>query len=432
MAPVPSDGLAAVARTALTEPDALTATVLDAVVAALPELTADPTLAAMLRTTVIDTVAIGLSVIGSGAALDEVHAPPAALRMARRLAQQNVPLPVMLRAYRLGQAAFQQALVTRVADGQRTAAEVAAAARELLSTTFGFVDLVAEQAVLAYQQERDGWIQRRNAARFARVTALLAGSDTSSDPSSDVEHALGYPMSTVHLGAVLWTEGDSAGLDRQATTLAEALGCPRPPLVVPADGASAWVWFPAPRHDPAGSTLVAGTFAAFGEPAVGIAGFRSSHAQARRVQLVAALARSADRPAVTTPALLGPLQLLALDPAVLGDWVRSVLGDLARADADAGRLRDTLWAHLASGGNASGAAQALHLHRNTVQYRLAKAERLRGRPVADDRLAVEVALLACRVLGSVLLDGEVTTATEPPRDPGRAPLAHRRRAARRR
>jgi len=400
MAPVPSDGLVAVARTALTAPDDLTATVLDAVVAALPELTADPALAELLRATVTDTVAIGLSVIGSGAALDEVHAPPAGLRMARRLAQQNVPLPVMLRAYRLGQAAFQQELVTQVADGQRTAAEVAAAARELLSTTFSFVDLVAEEAVLAYQQERDGWLQRRNAARFARVTALLAGSGPA---DADVEHALGYPLTATHLGAVLWSDGDAAGLDRQATALADALGCPRPPLMVLADGASAWVWFPGPHHGPAASALDAGTFAAFGEPAEGVAGFRSSHQQARRGQLVAAIARPVDRPAVTTPALLGPLQLLALEPAALADWVRSVLGDLARDDPDTGRLRDTLWSHLAAGGNATAAAQALHLHRNTVQYRLAKAERLRGRPVEDDRLAVEVALLACRVLGSALL-----------------------------
>lgn len=427
MAPVPSDGLVTVARTALTEPERLTAIVLDAVVAALPELAADPALGELLRATVTDTVAIGLSVIGSGAALDEVHAPPVALRMARRLAQQNVPLPVMLRAYRLGQAAFQQALVTQVADGHRTAGEVAAAARELLSTTFGFVDLVAEEAVLAYQQERDGWIQRRNAARFARVTALLAGSGPA---DSDVEHALGYPMPTTHLGAVLWTDGDSAGLDRQAAVLAEALGCPRPPLVVLADGASAWVWFPGPRHHPPAAALDAGTFAAFGEPAEGVAGFRSTHLQARRVQLVTATARPADRPTITTPAVLGPLQLLALDPAALAGWVRSTLGELARDDVDAGQLRDTLWAHLAAGGNATAAAEALHLHRNTVQYRLAKAERLRGRPVADDRLAVEVALLACRVLGSAML--EVTALPEPPRDPGHAPPARRRRAARRR
>jgi DNA-binding PucR family transcriptional regulator len=80
-----------------------------------------------------------------------------------------------------------------------------------------------------------------------------------------------------------------------------------------------------------------------------------------------------------------------------------VLGVLARDDADSARLRETVWAHLAAGSNVTAAAEALHLHRNTVQYRLAKAERVRGRAIGEDRLAVEVALLACRVLGSALL-----------------------------
>lgn len=405
MAPVPSDGLVAVARAALADPSRLTAVVLDAVMSALPVLAADPAVAEMVRDTVTGTVTTGLTVIGSGAALDEVHAPPAGLQLARRLAQQNVPLPLMLRAYRLGQAAFQQELITDVAQAFRTVEDVAAAARELSSTTFDFVDLVAEEAVLAYQSERDGWIQRRNAARLARVTALLAANGPA---DQEVEHALGYSLATTHLGCVLstWPEGDGAGLERRAGAVADALGCRRPPLVVMADSASVWAWFPAPESAPDAvrAALPPGTFAAFGEPADGAAGFRRTHLQARHGQLVAATAHPDDRPAVTTPAVLGPLALLALEPAALAGWVRSVLGALARDDADSARLRETVWAHLAAGSNVTAAAEALHLHRNTVQYRLAKAERVRGRAIGEDRLAVEVALLACRVLGAALLD----------------------------
>jgi DNA-binding PucR family transcriptional regulator len=83
--------------------------------------------------------------------------------------------------------------------------------------------------------------------------------------------------------------------------------------------------------------------------------------------------------------------------------VHAVLGGLARDDEPTARLRDTVWAYLSEGGSRAAAAGALHLHRNTIQYRLGKAERARGRPLDDDRLALEVALLACRVLGPAVL-----------------------------
>jgi DNA-binding PucR family transcriptional regulator len=80
-----------------------------------------------------------------------------------------------------------------------------------------------------------------------------------------------------------------------------------------------------------------------------------------------------------------------------------VLGELAVDDTVHARMRETLWAYLSSGGSLATAAAALHLHKNTIQYRIHKAEQARGRPLADGRLDVEVALLACRLLGSTVL-----------------------------
>ncbi|MDN5930280.1 MAG: helix-turn-helix domain-containing protein [Pseudonocardia sp.] len=53
--------------------------------------------------------------------------------------------------------------------------------------------------------------------------------------------------------------------------------------------------------------------------------------------------------------------------------------------------------------DALGVPLRLHLHKNTIQYRIRRAEEARGRPLQDDRLDVEVALLACRLLGSTVL-----------------------------
>jgi DNA-binding PucR family transcriptional regulator len=41
----------------------------------------------------------------------------------------------------------------------------------------------------------------------------------------------------------------------------------------------------------------------------------------------------------------------------------------------------------------------LHLHFNSVRYRIGRAELRRGRPIGSDRLDVEVALLLRRLFG---------------------------------
>ena len=404
MPPAPPPSLMAAAREALGDRDRLGAVVLDAITTALPELAGEPHLAELLGATVADTLTAGLSVFGAGTPVDSARAPGSGLELARRFAQRGIDLSTMLRAYRLGQAAFQRELITRVADRSSTAGEVADAARDLSSATFGFVDRVTEEVVAAYQAEREGWLHRRNAARVTGVEAVLSA-DRPVD--AETERVLGYPMDGVHLGAVVWCgpDGDPTLLERQVTAAAEALGCARAPLVVAPDGSTVWAWFPSPSEP---ATVIepvigTGTHVAVGDPARGVDGFRRTHRQARDGRIVAAAARPADRARLTTPDALGPLALLALEPGGIGPWVHAVLGGLARDDEPTARLRDTVWAYLSEGGSRAAAAGALHLHRNTIQYRLGKAERARGRPLDDDRLALEVALLACRVIGPAVL-----------------------------
>ena len=70
------------------------------------------------------------------------------------------------------------------------------------------------------------------------------------------------------------------------------------------------------------------------------------------------------------------------------------------------RLRETARAFLVTGGSHTAAAEMLHLHKNTVQYRVQRVEELLGRPLRESRLEVELALLACHWMGeSVLAQG---------------------------
>lgn len=58
---------------------------------------------------------------------------------------------------------------------------------------------------------------------------------------------------------------------------------------------------------------------------------------------------------------------------------------------------------LRTGSSYKAAAEELHLHSNSVKYRVNRAVERRGRPITDDRLDVEVALLLCHWFGAAVL-----------------------------
>jgi DNA-binding PucR family transcriptional regulator len=76
---------------------------------------------------------------------------------------------------------------------------------------------------------------------------------------------------------------------------------------------------------------------------------------------------------------------------------------LAADDEHHARLRETLLVFLHTGGSYKATAERLVLHKNTVQYRIRKAEESLGRPVSENRHDVELALRASHWLGSSVL-----------------------------
>ena len=93
-----------------------------------------------------------------------------------------------------------------------------------------------------------------------------------------------------------------------------------------------------------------------------------------------------------------------------------MLGSLARDTEDAARKRETMRIFLESAENYSDTATRLHLHRNTVKYRLTKAEEELGRPPGDRRINTQLALTACHLLGETVLAPAAGRPGE--RDPG--------------
>jgi DNA-binding PucR family transcriptional regulator len=79
------------------------------------------------------------------------------------------------------------------------------------------------------------------------------------------------------------------------------------------------------------------------------------------------------------------------------------LGPLAVDDENSARLRETAQIFLDTGSSYTATASAQILHKNTVQYRIRKAEEIMGRPVQKGHTDLEVALRAVHYLGSTLL-----------------------------
>ena len=85
-------------------------------------------------------------------------------------------------------------------------------------------------------------------------------------------------------------------------------------------------------------------------------------------------------------------------------WIHETLGELAVDSSRNDGLRETARVFLQTGSSYTATADQMFLHRNTAQYRIRKAEEVRGRPLRDGRLDVELALLACHWMKAAVLE----------------------------
>ena len=108
-------------------------------------------------------------------------------------------------------------------------------------------------------------------------------------------------------------------------------------------------------------------------------------------------------PRVVTFGEVAPVAMMLGSAELLRAWVLTTLAGLATDDEHHARLRDTLLAFLQSGGSYKAAAELMMLHKNTVQYRIGKAEESLGRSAGENRHDVELALRVSHWLGSSVL-----------------------------
>lgn len=379
------------------------------------ELRGDPIMLDLLHASVRSNVETFFHLVQYGVDVESVEAPWAAVEYARRLAQREVSSNALLRAYRLGQSHVLDWIAGQLRAVEPDDRVCFSALRMLQGTAFAYIDRVSEHVVAEYETERERWLANRNTIRSATLGALLSGEEM--DVVSG-ERALGYRLRQGHLGLVLWVDERTASpaplqrLGQLVTSFARELGSEASALFVPQDRTLGWAWVPVPAGTSPDLEGLERTLresgddveVAVGAVGQGLAGFRSTHQDALRAREVAVVGGRRGRrvtsfadPGVRTAAIL------ARDLPAARELVDRELGGLARDDENLERLRETLAIFLGENRSYVATAEKVHLHRNTVKYRVDKAVQVRGRPVEEDRFDLELALLACRWLGPAVL-----------------------------
>jgi DNA-binding PucR family transcriptional regulator len=391
----------------------LSADIYELIVRDISQLRADSRVLALLEASVAENVATVLHILQHGIDLDHVHAPAAAEQYARRLAQRGSPMAALLRAYRIGSTRFQHWCLQELGRQTDDAAIVSAAGLRIAETTAAYIDRVSEELVAAYEAEKEHWLRNLSVARAARVRALLEGDQVDVDAA---EAILGYRLRQHHVGVVCWVGEEEAGggalarLEQATAEVARRAGCEDRPMFLPQDECSAWAWLPlgaretfaVPAERGGAARVESGIRFAFGAAGAGVSGFRRTHRQALGAHTVA-LAAGPSGQRLTSFTEVAPLALMSSSVELLRSWVHETLGQLADDDDQHARLRDTLRVFLQENGSFKATAERLILHKNSVQYRVRKAEEALGHPVDDNRLQVELALLASHWLGATVL-----------------------------
>ncbi|MFC7448884.1 PucR family transcriptional regulator [Rhodococcus daqingensis] len=262
--------------------------------------------------------------------------------------------------------------------------------------TSELMNTLLEELNATYTRERESLLRGAFSQRIGTVREILDGA------AVDVAQAsarMAYPLHRTHTALSVWAEGAAPGFDPIADLEAVVLRMAREAsaadlLCVPSGASGLWAWMvdgdplgPDPQH---AALVPAGVRFAIGDPGAGIDGFRRSHREARAARSIAENGRQ--RRTFTRYRDVEVAALASHDPAARSALVERELAGMLGDDAASERLRDTVRAVLVSGGNQEAAARRLGVHKNTVRYRIQRAEEVLGRDLATNRLPLELAL----------------------------------------
>lgn len=376
----------------------LTERVAVAVSAAVPALEADADLRRARDRSAEANIVDLLALLADPALAIDSGVPSESLALATTLVRRGIDPGDLVHAYLVGQNELWRAWLEELSVRLNSGPELIAALDQSSARIFSRADFLVAELIRHLERERERLMGGALARRGRLVRALLAGDESD---AAEASRALGYALERWVLAVVLWDSGDDA-LEAHAALVAQAAGAPRALTFTPGEG-TLWAWVGTaeqPDLDRVRAALAGklsdGGGVALGTPGQGLDGFRRGHQEALHARQIAELGTAGG---VVGYDEVEAVSLLSADRQRLARFVRRTLGELAADDPTTARLRETLLVWLAEGGNARRAAERLHAHKNTVLYRLQRAQLILGRPLDRDRGELELALAAMRQLG---------------------------------
>jgi len=305
--------------------------------------------------------------------------PPLLVAQARLAACNGVGLETVLRRYFAGFTLFGDYVLQ---EAEAVSPSGGISLRSLLQAQNAQFDQLITTISEEYARERKKWLRSSDRRLAETVEKLLSGELV--DPTT-----LPIEFGSWHVGVVAKGQHVADALRGAAATLDLRLL-----LIKPGTGV-VWAWVSG-RKQPSLSRLrkellrrVPDTDSlALGEAGEGLAGWRTTHQQAKACLPVAS---RGDQPVVLYPHV-GLIATLLRDEMLIDSLSRSYLRPLSEGSEAGGVLRDTLRAYLGAERNVSSAAAALGLSRSTVSNRLRTIEKRLGRPLGSCALELEAVL----------------------------------------
>jgi hypothetical protein len=293
-------------------------------------------------------------------------------------------LDALLSAYRIG---ARLAWERFVAAGEAAGHEPRTLYR-LASAIFDYIDGISAESVEGFTEERaaaEGERQRRRRA----LARLLARDDVSGEEVHDLARLAGWTRPEVVAALVV---GDAAGEEPDADRLASRMGGG---VIAAAEGALAIAWVPDPQAPGRRAQLESGLDgvpAALG-PAVALGRAPLSLARARAAHALVLDGVVDGSGLVVADEHLPELLLHGGDRSLAADLAAGALAPLDELrPGPRGRLRATLRAWLDHPGQVTRVAGELHVHPQTVRYRVAQLRELFGDRLEDPDARFELAL----------------------------------------
>lgn len=387
--------------------------IVDRLTSEIESFAADQPILDQLNAGASHNFSITMAILRHDVEIEQVGPSAPAIAIARLVAQRDIPITALEHAYRLYQETVVRWCLQELAVRSRNNAVTARAALEISTLVSAHVNLIAQQLLSTYESERDAWRVRRTASRSARINDVLTGRTVEMEPT---ERVLGYRFGQYHLGIIMWTdttgsaENELAHFESAATIFRDTLGLTGVPLFEARDAHMARAWIPLGENDDLDESRLAALKKTWAGPVIvsvgnarhGIEGFVRTHDEAEAARLVV---QSSEPSAfgVVLARELGAVTLLCSNLTATKAWVADTLGPLAADNTATAQLRETLREFFRTSGSYAATADALHMHKNSVVYRIRKIEDMLGRPVRDQRLDLENALEIAYWLGTAVI-----------------------------